>query len=239
MSKAGSGRGALEAALSHAFRDPELLTQALTHSSTAGGGRPRSPSNERLEFLGDRVLGLVVAELLFQKFPNEPEGGLASRFTALTRRETLAQIASDVGLAAHMIMSAGEEEMGGRRNPALLSDTCEAVIAALYVDGGFDVASRFVRTHWAPLLDAYATAPKDAKTALQEWAQARGLALPQYRETTREGPSHAPTFSIEVTVAGHPSAVGVGASKRVAEQAAAQILLDRIRGEPGEEESRG
>ncbi|MSO92940.1 MAG: ribonuclease III [Rhodospirillales bacterium] len=229
MSDAGDGRNALESALGHVFRDRDLLTQALTHSSTAGGGWPRSPSNERLEFLGDRVLGLVVAELLFRKFQGEPEGGLASRFTALTRRETLAQVAAAIGLAPHMIMSPGEEEMGGRRNPALLSDTCEAVIAALYLDGGFETASRFIERHWAPLLDAYPTAPKDAKTALQEWAQGRGLALPEYRERGREGPSHAPTFSIEVAVAGQEPAVGVGASKRVAEQAAAQILLDRIR----------
>ena len=233
MRSGGNGRNALEAALGHVFRDRDLLTQALTHASTAGGGKPGSLSNERLEFLGDRVLGLVVAELLFRRFPDEPEGGLASRFTALTRRETLAQVAAAIGLAPHMIMSPGEEETGGRRNPALLADTCEAVMAALYLDGGFAVAAAFVERHWAPLLDAYPTAPKDPKTALQEWAQARGLALPEYRETAREGPSHAPMFSIEVAVAGLMPAVGVGPSKRVAEQAAAQILLDRIRGGEG------
>lgn len=214
----------LEERLGHRFREPALLRQALTHASAAAPGA----SNERLEFLGDRVLGLIVAALLFERFPGETEGALARRFTALVRREALAHVAETIELGAHLVLSAGEEEAGGRANPGTLADACEAMIAALFLDGGLAAAEAFVRRRWLPLLDEAVPPPKDAKTALQEWAQDRGLPLPVYRETGRSGPAHAPTFSIEVQVAGRPPASASGPSKRAAEQSAAAELLRRL-----------
>jgi len=197
----------------------------LTHSSTGGD----APTYERLEFLGDRVLGLIIARLLYDGFPGESEGDLAPRFTKVVQRDTLARVAETIGLGAHMILSDGEDNAGGRANPALLADTCEAVIAALYLDGGLEAANRFVRRYWSPLIEEDATPPQDPKTALQEWAQGRGLPLPEYQETSRSGPDHAPVFSIQVSVQGLPSAPGRGASKRAAEQEAALALLNHIR----------
>jgi ribonuclease-3 len=214
----------LEERLGHRFAKPALLRQALTHASA---GAPVD-SNERLEFLGDRVLGVIVAHLLFERFPNETEGSLARRFTALARREALARVASAIGLGEHLILSAGEEEAGGRANPGTLADACEAVIAALYLDSGPAAAEAFVRRQWLPLLDEALPPPKDAKTALQEWAQDRGLPLPVYRETGRSGPAHAPIFSIEVGVQGQKPAAATGASKRAAEQGAAEAMLRRL-----------
>jgi ribonuclease-3 len=214
----------LEERLGHRFAMPVLLRQALTHASA---GAP-AVSNERLEFLGDRVLGVVVAHLLFERFPNETEGALARRFAALTRRETLARVAASVDLGEHLILSASEVEAGGRANPGTLADACEAVIAALYLDGGPAAAEAFVRREWLPLLDEALPPPKDAKTALQEWAQDRGLPLPVYRETGRSGPAHAPVFSIEVAVQGQKPVVATGASKRAAEQGAAKGMLRQL-----------
>jgi len=214
----------IEERLGHRFREPALLRQALTHASAAAAGA----SNERLEFLGDRVLGLVVAALLFERFPGDSEGTLARRFTALVRREALARVAETIDLGHHLVLSAGEEEAGGRANPGTLADACEAVIAALFLDGGLAAADAFVRRQWLPLLDEALPPPKDAKTALQEWAQDRGLPLPVYRETGRSGPAHAPTFAIEVSLTGHAPATASGPSKRAAEQSAAAVLLDRL-----------
>jgi len=208
--------------LSHRFASPNLLREALTHPSAAG-----SPlqSYERLEFLGDRVLGLIVADLLLAHFQEEPEGALARRFAALVRRETLAEVAESIGLGNFLILAKAEQGAGESANPTLLADACEAVIGALYLDGGLAAARGFVVPHWTPLLEADLTPPQDAKTTLQEWAQGRGLPLPAYREARREGPAHEPVFTVEVTVAGHPPAVGEGRSKRLAEQAAAGRLL--------------
>jgi ribonuclease-3 len=232
--RAGGGEAAgLERALRHRFRRPELLQEALTHSSAASVQRS-GISNERLEFLGDRVLGVIVAELLFQRFPGETEGELAPRFVALTRKETLARVAETIGLGGHLALSRGEEETGGRQNPGLLADACEAVIAALYLDGGMRAARAFINRHWAALADEEPTPPKDAKTALQEWGQARGLALPEYREVGREGPPHAPTFRVALALAGFPPTEGVGSSKRAAEQAAAEAMLERVAGGDGD-----
>lgn len=215
--------------LQHRFRDAGLLDQALTHASMSGHGGSRRPSNERLEFLGDRVLGLVIAELLYDAYPNENEGALARRYAFLVSRESLARIAEQIRLGQCLKVSRSEEEAGGTRNPALLANTCEAVIAALYLDGGLDVARRFIHRFWQPLMGATLRPPKDAKTELQEWAQARGMALPQYREVSREGPPHAPRFVVEVSVNGLTAATADGSSKRAAEQAAAESLLERIR----------
>jgi ribonuclease-3 len=207
-----------------------LLRQALIHPSTAAPDDGAGLSSERQEFLGDRVLGLVVAELLFHRFPDEAEGHLARRHAVLVSRRSLARVADGIGLARHIVLSPGEDGTGGRERPALLADICEAVIAALYLDGGLEPAAAFIRRHWRPLMDEDAVPPKDVKTALQEWAQGRGLALPRYREVARAGPAHAPSFTVEVTVAGHPPATGSGPSKRAAEGAAAAALLARLEG---------
>lgn len=211
-----------EDALDYRFADPSLLQQALTHRSVEAAG---GPDYERLEFLGDRVLALVVTELLMQGYPEEREGALARRLAALVRQETLAAVAREIGLGRFVRLSRGEAEGGGRDNEAILADVCEAVIAAIYRDGGLEAARRFIAGHWQPRVHATGAPPMDAKTALQEWAQARGLALPSYLVVARTGPDHAPAFTVRVEIAGGPSAEGHGPSKRVAEQAAATRLL--------------
>ena len=221
---------ALELKLGYRFKDSALLEQALTHSSMSGAGGDRLSSNERLEFFGDRVLGLVIAHLLFQRFPDEHEGDLARRHAALVRKEALARVAIETDLGDCVRMSRGEDDAGGRRNPGLLADACEAVIGAIYLDGGLEAAADFVHGYWRVLVDEDTTPPKDAKTMLQEWAQGRGLALPQYRETARKGPAHAPIFSVEVAVSGIAPVIGVGPSKRAAEQAAAELALTGVQG---------
>jgi ribonuclease-3 len=217
----------LAATLGHRFVRPELLTDALTHPSVTHGRAPRRATPyERLEFLGDRVLGLVVADMLFNRFPHEPEGALARRHASLVRRESLARIAAEIGLAPHIVLAKGEDGAGGRTNPGLLADACEAVIGALYADAGFETAARFVRERWAPLMDEAASPPKDAKTALQEWAQGRGRKLPTYTTVGMEGPAHDPMFRVEVAVEGLEPVTGTGPSKRAAEQAAAKAMLE-------------
>ncbi len=215
--------------LGHRFARPELLTQALTHPSVTQNRRRQSAPYERLEFLGDRVLGLVVADMLFHHFPDEAEGALARRFTALVRREAVARVAVAIGLADVLTMAKGDEEAGGRGNPGILADACEAVIGALYADGGFEVAAAFVRRQWQVLMEELAAPPKDAKTALQEWAQGRGKPLPVYRTLGAEGPPHDPMFLVEVGVEGQGAATGRGPSKRTAEQAAATALLEKVK----------
>ncbi len=221
----------LEETLGHQFSRPELLWHALIHPSTATPDDGVEHSSERQEFLGDRVLGLVIADLLFHRFPDENEGHLARRHSVLVSRRTLARVADQIGLSSHIVLSPGEDGMGGRKRPTLLADICEAVIAALYLDGGLEPAAVFIRRHWRPLMDEDVVPPKDAKTALQEWAQGRGLALPEYREVARDGPPHAPRFTIEVTVTGYVPAAGTGSSKRAAEGIAAATFLARLESE--------
>ncbi len=228
----GTADGALDdlaRRLGHRFENPRLLREALTHPSAAG--KP-AQSYERLEFLGDRVLALIVSDLLLARFSREAEGALARRLAALVRRETLAEVAEAFGLGECLILAKAEQESGANANPALLADACEALIGALYLDGGLEAARAFVEPRWTPLLEAERTPPQDAKTRLQEWAQGRGLPLPAYRERRREGPPHEPVFTIEVSVVGHRPAEGEGRSKRLAEQAAAKRLLNRL-GEAG------
>ena len=226
------GRGAapttarLVAVLAHEFEDASLLSRALTHGSAAANPRD---TYERLEFLGDRVLSLVVAAMLFERFPGEDEGALARRLAALVRRETLAEIAAEIGLGAHIVMSAGEAEAGGRENPSLLADVCESVIGALYLDGGLATAERFIRDRWRARMVRSDKPPLDSKTALQEWAQGRGLPLPDYRIANRTGPDHAPVFTVAVSVGGGETATGTGTTRRAAEQAAAGALLDIVK----------
>ena len=217
--------------LGYEFRDAGLLEQALTHPSVISGrAKRRFTEYERLEFLGDRVLGLVMAEVVYQHFPDEPEGDLAKRHVALVRREALARIARIIHLGDYLHLSVGEDSSGGRENPGLLSDACEAVIGAIFVDGGFDPAREFIRRLWLPLLDDLSAPPKDAKTRLQEWAQAQGLGLPHYSVTGQMGQAHNPVFEVQVTVVGNAQqASGSGSSKRVAEQAAAAAFLEAVK----------
>lgn len=216
--------------LGYAFRDTGLLEQALTHPSVISGRAKRQFTEyERLEFLGDRVLGLVMAEVLYQHFPTEPEGDLAKRHVALVRREALARIAQIIHLGDYLTLSAGEDSSGGRGNPGLLSDACEAVIGAIFVDGGFDPARDFIRRLWLPLLNELSAPPKDAKTRLQEWAQGQGLGLPHYSVIGQQGLAHNPVFEVQVAVAGNArTASGSGSSKRMAEQAAAAAFLEAV-----------
>ncbi len=212
--------------LGHRFQRRALLDEALTHASAgvAASGR----DNERLEFLGDRVLGLVVTELLIDSFPNETEGGLAPRLNALVRKETLADVARAIGIEKYLRLGANDDARA-RPNlaPAILADACEAVIAALYLDGGYKAARKFIERHWLERLRALAEVPRDAKTILQEWAQGRGLAPPNYRLLSREGPDHAPSFTVAAELPGFASVTADGASKRAAEQAAAMGFLRR------------
>lgn len=224
--------GALAEALGHRFAQPGLLRRALTHPSAIGAAarqRERGQNDyERLEFLGDRVLGLVIADLLFRGFPEENEGALAKRFAMLVRRESLARVAQAVDLGRHLLLSRGEMGAGGRESRTLLADACEAVIGALYLDGGLEVAADFVRRYWEPLMAEDLRPPQDAKTALQEWAQGAGLPLPVYRTVRTEGPPHEPLFAVEVQVQGQEPATGTGRSKRAAEQIAAETLLTQL-----------
>ena len=215
----------LMAEIGHIFNHSDVLRLALTHSSLVGDDSRHIKSNERQEFLGDRVLGLIVADMLLARFPNEHEGDISRRHAALVRMETLNRVSRDLELGRHVQMSRGEEQSGGRENSALLSDVCEAVIAALYQDGGLQVARAFIEKHWTPLIEENLLPPKDAKTTLQEWAQGEGHPLPIYTETGRDGPDHAPLFTVEVAVTGLEPASGKGGSKRLAEQAAAATLL--------------
>ncbi|MFM9864820.1 MAG: ribonuclease III [Micropepsaceae bacterium] len=201
-----------------------MLTRALTHSSAGGA------DNERLEFLGDRVLGLIIAELLIEQFPHEKEGLLALKLNALVRMETCARVAELAGIDSALILAQSEERSGGRKKAAILGDGCEAVIGALYLDGGIEAAVKFVKKYWQPLMSEVTGDLRDPKNALQEWAQGRKLGTPSYRVSRREGPDHAPRFTVEVWVKGHDPAMGEGLSLRSAEQAAARVLMKRITG---------
>jgi ribonuclease-3 len=212
----------LETQLGYRFSDPSLLKLALSHASIG------EPSNERLEFLGDRVLGLVVAERLYADYPGIDEGGLAVRLNALVRREACAKAGEAAGLSPYLIMAASESGSGGRKKGAILAGACEAMIAALYLDGGLEAAKRFVLRYWEEQFQSLKPELRDAKTALQEWAQSGALpnrAQPSYGVKQRLGPDHAPLFSVEVSIPGHEPQRGEGPSKREAEQNAARSML--------------
>lgn len=215
----------LEKRLDYRFSDRALAMRALQHSSY-GDGLKAGANNERLEFLGDRVLGLMTAKALFD-YSSEPEGTLARRLNALVRKEMCAKIARKIGLGDCLLMSPSEEKQGGRTKTSILGDACEALIAALYLDGGMETVQSFYDTYWQPELDIVVSkSAKDAKTQLQEKAMAHGRGLPVYRVTDRSGPDHNPVFEITVVVDGVGSAVGTGHSKRNAERIAAQMLID-------------
>lgn len=218
---------AFQGRLGHAFRQPDLLLRAVTHASI---GTATRPDNQRLEFLGDRVLGLVMAEALLSADGNAREGQLAPRFNALVRKETCADVAREVGLGDVLKLGRSEMLTGGRRKEALLGDAMEAVIAAVYQDAGFEAARALVLRLWGSRIAAVEPDARDAKTSLQEWAQARGMAPPVYEEAGRSGPDHAPQFTVRVTLASGETAEATAGSKRVAEQSAAKALLERVEG---------
>lgn len=208
--------------LGHTFARPDLLIEAVTHASMSSPGKA---DNQRLEFLGDRVLGLVMAQALLDRDTGATEGQLAPRFNALVRKETCADVAQSIDLGAVLRLGRSEMLSGGRRKTALLGDAMEAVIAAVYVDGGFEVARDMVLRLWGERIDTVKDDARDAKTTLQEWAQARGLVPPSYEQTARSGPDHAPVFEITARLSNGTEAKASAGSKRQAEQAAAQALL--------------
>ncbi len=219
---------ALEAVLGHRFNDPALVDEALTHPSLEGAERGgHSFAYQRLEFLGDRVLGLLIAALLLRRFPREAEGTMARRHTALVRKEMLADVAREMGLGPLIRMSPAEDAAGGRDNDTTLSDVCEAVLGALFLDAGLAAAEAVVTRYWAPQI-SHDPVPQDPKSRLQEWAQGRGLPLPVYEVVDRTGPAHQPQFRVKVLVANLPETEASGTSKRAAEKAAAQALLAMV-----------
>ncbi len=211
--------------IGHTFTKPEFLVRAVTHSSMTS---PHRDDNQRQEFLGDRVLGLVMAEALLNADMGASEGQLAPRFNALVRKETCADVAREIDLGAVLKLGRSEMKSGGRRKEALLADGMEAVIAAVYQDGGFDAARDLVIRLWGKRIHNVADDARDPKTALQEWAQARGETPPQYIETDRSGPDHQPVFTIEARLSSGPSETATAGSKRQAEQAAAAALLKKV-----------
>ncbi len=214
----------LEKAIGYGFKDRTLFTQALTHSSMRTANTRRA-DNERLEFLGDRVLGLAIAEMLNARLPLVSEGELARNFNRLVRGGTCAAIGRGVGLGAHLLLSSSEADNGGRDKETILADAMEALLGALFLEAGFDRARKLVATLWGPMLDSMPIVAADPKSALQEWAQGQGLALPRYFEVARKGPDHAPKFVAEVRIDGCQPGRGEGPSKRHAEQAAASAVL--------------
>jgi len=225
-------RHPLEQSLGYCFKNPALLERALTHRSAVSGNQRRDldhnhSSNERLEFLGDRVLGLVIADMLLTTYPEEPEGDLAPRYAALVRAETLAHVASRITLERYLNFAMGK---GGKTEirPVMLSDACEAVIGALYLDGGLGTATEFIASHWTELMIAETLPPRDSKTILQEWAQSNGLPLPRYTTVKVTGPDHKPLFSIQVSVDGFSKVTATGPSKQIASQSAATIFLEAL-----------
>lgn len=224
--RAGEQDG-LEERIGYVFRDRNILAGALTHISALSGARDRLGSYQRLEFLGDHVLGLVIADMLFQGFPNAEEGELSRRLADLVRKETCTEVARDIDLAPAIRLGPAEANSGGRERPAILADVCEAVIGAIFLDGGYPAASDFIARFWRPRMLRRVRPLRDSKTQLQEWAQARGLPTPVYREVERTGPDHDPEFRISVELPELAPAEGRGRSKRTAEQAAAAAMLVR------------
>ncbi|MBC7737462.1 MAG: ribonuclease III [Candidatus Saccharibacteria bacterium] len=216
---------AFQTKLGHVFTKPDLLLQAVTHASLSS---PTRPDNQRLEFLGDRVLGLVMAEALLSADKAAAEGQLAPRFNALVRKETCADVARELGLGDVLKLGRSEMMSGGRRKEALLGDALEALIAAVYLDAGFHAARVVVLKLWGARIGAVEQDARDAKTALQEWAQARGMAPPIYEEAARTGPDHQPVFTVKVTLANGETEQARAGAKRIAEQQAARSLLARL-----------
>src|SRR5262249_45767944 len=214
-----------EERIGYRFKDPALLEQALTHISALSGARNRAGSYQRLEFLGDHVLGLIVSDMLFRTFPRADEGEMSRRLADLVRKEACADVARTIELGAAIRLGASENNAGGRSRTAILADVCEALIGAVFVDGGYQAAAALIERLWQERMRTPVRPLRDAKTVLQEWAQARGLPTPSYREVERKGPDHDPEFRVTVQLPGREPAEGLGRSKRAAEQAAAAAML--------------
>jgi ribonuclease III len=217
---------ALENTIGSRFKDRDLLERSLTHISAVAGGS-RANSYQRLEFLGDHVLGLIISDMLFRSFPKADEGELSRRLADLVRREACADVARAIELGAALRLGSSEANAGGRMRTAILADVCEALVGAVYLDGGYDASVKLVERLWGERMRAPVRPLRDPKTILQEWAQARGLATPTYREVDRTGPHHSPVFRVEAVLPSKESAEGVGRSKRIAEQEAAAAMLKR------------
>lgn len=217
----------LAAAIDHDFARPKLLSEAVTHPNAPKTAR-RMRGYQRLEWLGDRVLGLIVADLLWHRFPAEPEGHLTLRHSSLVRSEALAKVAMRLDLGRYLILSPGDALAGISAKPSVLADVCEAVIGAVYLDGGFAAAARVVHRLWEPLIDEMSAPPHSSKTRLQEWAQARGLGFPDYVVVETSGPAHAMRFTIEAKVRGYDPTTATASSKQQAQEQAAALLLDAL-----------
>lgn len=217
----------LENAMGHVFKNRDLLSRALTHVSAVASDAARSETYQRLEFLGDRVLGLAVSDMLCAAFPEAAEGELSRRLADLVRKESCADVAVEWGVGPHLKLGDGEAQTGGRKKVAILGDVCEALIGAVFLDAGFEEARDVIVKAWTARMHAPRRPLRDPKTALQEWAQARAKATPIYREVSRSGPPHAPVFVIAVEIEDFGPAEAMGSSKRIAEQSAAQVFLER------------
>ena len=227
MSRKAKERTALEERIGHKFADQALLERALTHISALAGGN-RSASYQRLEFLGDHVLGLVISDMLYRAFPRANEGELSRRLADLVRKETCADVARAMELGPALKLGNSESHAGGRLRVTILGDACEALIGAVYLDGGYPAAEKLVARFWKERMAKPLRSLRDPKTMLQEWAQARGLPTPAYSEMARTGPHHDPEFRVAVVLPDKPPAEGKGSSKRAAEQAAAAAMLTRV-----------
>ena len=212
----------IEQNIGYNFRQKGLLEEALTHPSCA-----KAYSNQRLEFLGDTVLGLLVAKIIFRLFPNEKEGDLARRHAALVCGESLVHYAREIGLGEALILAEGEASSGGRENPTNLEDAVEALMGAVFMDGGMEAVDECFESYFEVRAGSVKTPPKDPKTALQEWAQALGKPLPEYQLAATDGPSHAPVFTIEVKV-GDTVISATANTKRAAEREAARLMLEQV-----------
>ena len=225
--KAIKDRAALEERIGYKFADQAMLERALTHISALAGGATRANSYQRLEFLGDHVLGLVISDMLYRAFSKANEGEMSRRLADLVRKETCAEVARAMDLGPALKLGNSESHAGGRLRSTILADACEALVGAVFIDGGYQAADELIARFWKERMLKPLRPLRDPKTMLQEWAQARGLPTPSYREVERTGPHHDPVFRVAVTLPDRESAEGKGRSKRVAEQAAAAALLAR------------
>lgn len=227
MSRRDKSHEKLQVRIGYSFADPDLLNRALTHSSAISPGKRVERSYQRLEFLGDRVLGLVVADMLYRRFPKANEGELSRTLNTLVRKETCAIIARQLQVGPELILGESEARTGGAEKEAILGDVTEAIIGAIYLDGGLEEARTFIERHFEEFIADGRTHRADAKTTLQEWAQARGLEPPTYALVERTGPDHAPEFTIAIDLSGFDRISATGPSKRIAEHKAAEDFLKR------------
>ena len=214
----------LEQRIGYRFKNSGYMEQALTHSSKSG-----APNNERIEFLGDRVLNLVMAHTLYEQFPGEPEGSLAKRHSGLVQGPMLAAVAITINLGDFMILSDAERASGGAENENILSDGMEALLGAVFLDGGLEPARDVIIRLWDKYILNHSDVQQDPKTELQEWVQARGLPLPNYEIVGKSGPDHSPRFEIELAVQGYDSVLADGPSRRHAEKDAARKMLAQLK----------